>query len=434
PIATTTVTSRSVIATDADLSKITPRSARPRPEPVKIPPPVLTSPEESPASENGPAAAVPAQETNDASARPVGTQPPSQSGPQSQSQPQSQLQTRATADADPPNFKRRSRSGGRRPANPAVRGAGTAGGLVAAKRAELEQRDAAAKSPSLSPDRSGAVSPSFHQVKFRGSRSATPASIARSARRSGAEEVSSDAADVATKTAPSEGARVEVEKEGEQELRLGRDEKAEHTSTTPPSLPTPQAGEANMLAEMEAHLKRESADAGGSQGAPATDWSRDRTESVRLAHEYQRAFDRVYREHEQLRAECDRRLNNAEGPHYDPFDARCNPSKAKRDAYIETAGFRNRFYPEKKFLDQRAAEAEANAARLRALEETKRRREADGDSEGAAQVEDEIYEELEGTARIKQKLVSSNLDFYLALLLSPAVSITPDDAPASELA
>ncbi|KAI5289650.1 hypothetical protein KEM54_003489 [Ascosphaera aggregata] len=129
-------------------------------------------------------------------------------------------------------------------------------------------------------------------------------------------------------------------------------------------------------------------------------------ESMEVAEGLLRKYDAVYREHELLRAECDRRLKAGEGPHYHPFDARCNPSRNHRDAYVETSGFRNRYYPEKRFLNKQLNEALDNARRQWALNEM---------IENGEEVDAELQEMREIDHRIAQKVSSSNVLFYHAV-------------------
>lgn len=172
---TTTVTSRSFLATDADLSETTPRAARPRPEPVKIPPPVLASPTETPLTARGSKFEVAEHGANpvkgfsavDRPPLPHQSSIPLEIPPKSPHRPSEQLQMLANSveQNSEPNPRNASRG------LPAVSsGNSAAGGLVAAKRAALEKRDAAAKaaptvdrkgnSPLMSPTRSESRSPS----------------------------------------------------------------------------------------------------------------------------------------------------------------------------------------------------------------------------------------------------------------------------------
>ncbi|KAI5301734.1 hypothetical protein KEM56_001411, partial [Ascosphaera pollenicola] len=172
---TTTVMSRSIIATDADLSETTPRGARSRPEPVKIPPPVLASPSETPLTARGGTFDVAGHGANhvkgsnavEGSSLTQGINKPLEHPPKGairEVERQQSVVKPAQQTTEP-----KSRSTSRGPASGSA-GGSSAGGLVAAKRAALEQRDAAAKalptvdrkgsSPLMSPTRSGSRSPS----------------------------------------------------------------------------------------------------------------------------------------------------------------------------------------------------------------------------------------------------------------------------------
>lgn len=130
------------------------------------------------------------------------------------------------------------------------------------------------------------------------------------------------------------------------------------------------------------------------------------TRAMQDAAALKKQFDVVYNEHEELRRECTRRLNAHDGPHYNPFDARFQPSRNQRDAYVETSGFRNKIYPEKRFLEKMQQEALANASKIWDLTDQKK---------AGQDVDDQLHECEEIDAQIRQKLISSNLTFYIAL-------------------